>query len=315
MRPTDRPDSEPPTLAAHGEFLAALAQQTMAGRRQAYRRIGPQRGPALVLLHGLMDNSAGFAPLLAALEAEHALDRDIIAPDWRGHGESEATPGAYWFPHYLADLETLLDTLGVTGPVVLIGHSMGGQVASLYAGARPERVAGLVALDSLNVPDSDPNNSPARYRDWLDTVTGCASQDPRVYASVADFAARLARRYPELDDAALDYLASAWLRPTGDGRQCLGIDPAHHRRMPYGFRAAEACALWRDVQCPVLCLDGGRSQATMFVDAETRAARRACFADIEHRTLAHCGHMLHVQDAPAVAERLHAFLRRIDARA
>ena len=204
--------AETPALPVHREFLAALERRDIAGRAQAYRRIGPRRGPAVVLLHGLMDNSAGFAPLLAALDDRGALDYDLIAPDWRGHGDSEPTPGAYWFPNYLADLEALLATLGVTEPVVLVGHSMGGQIASLYAGARPERVAGLVALDSLNVPDSDPQDSPARYRDWLDTLAHGAAEAERVYDSVAAFAARLARRYPELDDAALQYLAAAVAR-------------------------------------------------------------------------------------------------------
>lgn len=300
------------TLPVHCDFLTSLDQRIIAGRAQAYRRIGPRRGPALVLLHGLMDNSASYAPLVAALAAKGSLDRDLIAPDWRGHGDSDATPGAYWFPNYLADLEALLDALGINEPVVLVGHSMGGQVASLYAGARPERVAAMVALDSLNVPDSDPNDAPARYRDWLESRGDDPAASERVYASVADFAARLGRRYPELDDAALQYLAACWLRPTADGRQRLAADPAHRRRMPYGFRAAEAAALWRAVRCPVLALDGARSPVSLFIDKTTLAARRACFADIEQHTLDGCGHMLHVQDAPAVAEHLAAFLQRID---
>ncbi|MGB7756655.1 MAG: alpha/beta hydrolase [Salinisphaera sp.] len=306
--------TEQPTLAVHRGFLASLQRVCLAGRTQAYRRTGPQRGPALVLLHGLMDNSAGFAPLLAALESNGVLDREVIAPDWRGHGDSEATPGAYWFPNYLADLEALLDALGVTEPVILVGHSMGGQVASLYAGARPRRVAGLIALDSLNVPDSDPDQAPKRYGDWLDTLADGALASERLYDSVADLATRLARRYPELSSPARHYLAASWLRPTADGRQRLCADPAHSRRMPYGFRAAEAAAMWREVRCPVFCIDGGRSPATVFVDADTLAARRSCFADIEHLTLSECGHMLHVQDAAEVAARMAAFLHRIDGR-
>lgn len=306
--------TEQPRLAVHRGFLASLERVPLAGRIQAYRRTGPQRGPALVLLHGLMDNSAGFAPLLAALETQGMLERDVIAPDWRGHGDSEATPGAYWFPNYLADLEALLEALGVSAPVILVGHSMGGQIASLYAGTRPSRVAGLITLDSLNVPDSDPDEAPKRYSDWLDTLADGALASERLYDSVANFAARLARRYPELGDPARHYLAASWLRPTVDGRHRLCADPAHGRRMPYGFRAAEAAALWREVRCPVLCIDGGRSPATVFVDADTLAARRGCFADIEHVTLPDCGHMLHVQDAPAVAASMAAFLHRIDGR-
>lgn len=266
------------------------------------------------MLHGLMDNSAGFAPLVAAIAGHDGLDRDVIAPDWRGHGDSSATPGEYWFPRYLADLDALLDGLTIDTPVVLIGHSMGGQVASLYAGTRPERVAGLVTLDSLNVPDTDPGEAPARYRDWLDTQRADEPDAPRVYDSMNDFAARLARRYPELGTDALAYLARAWLRPSDDGRWRLHADPAHRRRMPYGFRATEAAAVWREVRCPVLCLDGARPPATSFIDADTLAERRACFTDLEHAVVPGCGHMLHVQDPTAVAARLQAFLQRIEER-
>ncbi|WP_198024980.1 alpha/beta fold hydrolase [Salinisphaera hydrothermalis] len=313
MPNTDAVASRRSGPAVHDGFLASLERRVIDDRVQAFRRFGPRDGRPLVLLHGLMDNSAGFAPLLAALEADAPLEHDVIAPDWRGHGDSDATPGAYWFPNYLADLEALLDTLGVTEPAVLVGHSMGGQVASLYAGARPDRVAGLVTLDSLNVPDSDAADAPARYRDWLDTLAHGAAAAERVYDSIDAFAGRLARRYPELDAATRYYLAESWLRPIADGRWQLRADPAHRRRMPYGFRADEAAALWREVRCPVLCIDGGRSPATSFVSAETLAARRACFARIGHRTLAGCGHMLHLQDAPAVAAELRSFVRRLDA--
>lgn len=303
------------TLPVHQTFLDGRAHLAFDGRRQAYRHIGQGSAVPLVLLHGLMDNSAGFAPLLAALDRYDLLRRRVIlAPDWRGHGDSTDTPGEYWFPNYLADLEALLDALGLAGPVVLIGHSMGGQVASLYAGARPTRVAGLITLDSLNVPDADPDDTPARYRDWLDTrATGRAPKDDRRYDSMAAFIDRLARRYPELDAAALEFLAGIWLRPGEDGGRQQRIDPAHRRRMPYGFRAAEAAALWRAVRCPVLCVDGGRSPATRFVGADTLAARRACFDRMTHATIPGCGHMLHIQDAPAVADVVGPFIRHIDA--
>lgn len=308
--------SEPAAAGApidHAAYRDSLACIEIGGRKQAYRRIGPRHAPPLVLLHGLMDNSAGFAPLIAALEAEGAPGHDIIAPDWRGHGDSQPTPGEYWFPNYLADLEALLGQLDIKQPAVLIGHSMGGQVASLYAGTRPDRVAGLVTLDSLNVPDNDPAEAPDRYRDWLDSVARRGESQARCYPSRAAFADRLAQRYPELDDARRLFLAGIWLRAQQGGGWRLAADPAHRRRMPYGFRAAEAEALWRRVSAPVLCIDGAASPAAGFIDAATRRARRACFADVAHAEIAGCGHMLHVQDASAVAERIVRFLRRLSA--
>ena len=91
----------------------------------------PER-PPLVMLHGWMDVAASFQFVVDAL----AQDRYVIAPDWRGFGLTE-TPAtdSYWLPDYLGDLEALLDALlpGLQR-IDLLGHSMGGNVAMLYAG-------------------------------------------------------------------------------------------------------------------------------------------------------------------------------------
>ena len=101
----------------------------------------PQAGVApLVLVHGWMDVSASFQFVVDALQAE----RWIIAPDWRGYGLTEGPPtDNYWFPDYLADLDALLDHYALGQSVDLVGHSMGGNVAMMYAGVRPERIRRL----------------------------------------------------------------------------------------------------------------------------------------------------------------------------
>ncbi len=97
--------------------------------------------PPLVLLHGWMDVGASWQFVVDAL----AEERFIIAPDWRGFGLTDGGGvDNYWLPDYLADLEWLLDHYAGEGdaarPVDLVGHSMGGNVAMHYAGARPGRI-------------------------------------------------------------------------------------------------------------------------------------------------------------------------------
>src|SRR6185437_5375654 len=86
--------------------------------------------PTLVMLHGLMDVAASFQFVVDAF----AADRHVVALDWRGFGQSE-TPQAdtYFFAEYLGDLETVLDALfgADRGPLDLLGHSKGGNVAML----------------------------------------------------------------------------------------------------------------------------------------------------------------------------------------
>lgn len=89
------------------------------------------------MLHGWGDCGASFGFTAAALPRGYR----VIAPDWRGFGDSGHNPAGYWFPDYLADLDELLEALGSNGPLPLVGHSMGANVAALYAGIRPERVA------------------------------------------------------------------------------------------------------------------------------------------------------------------------------
>jgi pimeloyl-ACP methyl ester carboxylesterase len=101
--------------------------------------------PTVVCVHGLiMDNLSSFyytfAPGVSA-------DADVVLYDLRGHGRSERPSVGYAMEDAVADLEGLLDELGVAGPVYLVGNSYGGTVALSMALERPERVAGIVLIE------------------------------------------------------------------------------------------------------------------------------------------------------------------------
>ena len=121
----------------------------------------------LFLLHGWMDVSASFQFLVDALRAEW----DVYAPDWRGYGLT-AWSGSdnYWFPDYIGDLDFLLGRLQPDAPVDLVGHSLGGNVAALYAGVRPARIAKLVNLEGFGLPPTRPEQAPKRYLHWLEEL-------------------------------------------------------------------------------------------------------------------------------------------------
>lgn len=289
-------------------FIDPPEHQTLRDLTYAWRDSGPREAPTVVLLHGLLDNGASFAPLVEALNQRLAEPHRFIAPDWRGHGATAwAADGDYWFPQYLADLDALLTTTVAKQPVTLIGHSMGGQVASLFAGTRPDRVTRLIALDSLNVPDSDPSKAPGRYQRWLDAQA--QPPTPRVYDSTADIGRRIGHRYPELSHDQRDFLAQHWSELVDDGPRCrMRVDPWHRVAFPYGFRATEVMAIWRHVAAPVLCVDGGQSPAARFTPESIMAERRACFASLQRVVIEHCGHMLHLQAPTAVANAIGDFL-------
>src|SRR5512141_3202322 len=98
----------------------------------------PQPGSVpLVMVHGWMDVAASYQFVVDAFAQDHY----VIAPDWRGYGMTRSTVAdSYWFPHSLPDLDLLIDHYSPGAPVNLVRHSMGGNLAMLYAGVRPERV-------------------------------------------------------------------------------------------------------------------------------------------------------------------------------
>ena len=125
----------------------------------------------MFLLHGWQDTGDTFQFMVDAFEQ----DWPLAALDWRGFGRSEWPQDGYWFPDYLADLDALLDQLSPAAPACLVGHSMGGNIAALYAGMRPERVRCVVNLEGFGLPRTSPEQAPARLRKWLDQVKARAA--------------------------------------------------------------------------------------------------------------------------------------------
>ncbi len=279
---------------------------TLRGLRHHCRCWGDPAAPKLFLLHGWMDVSASFQFFVDALSGRwHA-----IAPDWRGYGLSGWSAGdSYWFPDYLGDLDALLGHWSPAAPAVLVGHSMGGNVASLYAGVRPERVARLVNLEGFGLPTTEPSRAPDRYAEWLEELG--RPQRFRDYASFDELGARLRQANPRLAPERARFLAQHWGVATESGRVALRSDPAHKRVSPILYRLDEAKACWRRVTAPVLWVEGGESQtlARLRIAGTELEERKRCFARLTTRTLAGAGHMVHHDQPEALARMVEEFLR------
>jgi pimeloyl-ACP methyl ester carboxylesterase len=276
------------------------------GVRYHCRCWGDPDAPKLFLLHGWMDVSASFQFFVDALAGRWRA----VAPDWRGYGLTQwSGADSYWFPDYLADLDALLTQCSPERPVTLIGHSMGGNVASLYAGIRPERVARLVNLEGFGLRATEPARAPERYARWLEELR--EPQRFRDYASFDELAARLVRNNPRLATDRAAFLARHWGMAGADGRVCLRSDPAHKRVNPVLYRLDEAEACWRHVTAPVLWVEGGASQtlAQLRIAGGDLERRKRCFPNLTTRTLADAGHMVHHDQPEALARMVEEFLR------
>ncbi|MBY0408902.1 MAG: alpha/beta hydrolase, partial [Burkholderiaceae bacterium] len=153
------------------QALKTSRSSTLAMRHLNYhvRHWGPDTSdlPTLVMLHGWMDVGASYQFTIDALQQE----RRIIAPDWRGFGlTSNAPADHYFFAVYLADLDGLLDHYAPGETIDLVGHSMGGNIAMMYAGVRPQRIRRLVNLEGFGMPATRPEQAPKRYAQWMDEI-------------------------------------------------------------------------------------------------------------------------------------------------
>lgn len=272
------------------------------GLRYHVRRWGDPGRPPLFLGHGWLDVSATFAYLVQGL-----LDRwQVLCPDWRGLGHSQWPQDGYWFYDYVADLEAVLDHYSPAEPVLLAGHSMGAQVASLYAGLRPARVKKLVCMDGLFLPDMPAEVAPRRFRAWLDELKDPPRQ--KTYPSFEALATRIRKQHPQLSDERALFIARCWGNEDAQGTVALLADPKHRLRGPGTYRAAESLAIWREVTAPTLFLDAGQSVFRKALPPEETARRRACFRDRREAVIAEAGHMLHFDAPEATARAIADFL-------
>ncbi|THF66272.1 alpha/beta hydrolase [Pseudothauera nasutitermitis] len=277
----------------------------LRGLRHHVREWGTPGAPRVFMLHGWMDVSASFQFLVDEL----AHDWHVVAPDWRGFGRSARGADAYWYPDYLGDLDALLRHYSLEAPARLLGHSMGGNVACLYAGVRPARVAAVVALDAFGLADRSADEAPGRYEKWLDELARPVAF--RGYAGFDELAARLMRDNPRLSAERAGWLSRQLGEEDGAGGVRLLGDPAHKRINAVLYRRAEAEACWRRVRAPVLWVrpeeDGLRKH--LGVEDAALEAARACFRNLREVVLADCGHNLH-HDRPAELARIvEPFLR------
>jgi len=278
------------------------------GLRCHLREWGEAGAPQLVLLHGWMDVSASFQFVVDAL----SRDWHVVAPDWRGFGLSDGGPGdCYWFPDYLGDLDAILDAVTPDAPATLVGHSMGGNVALLYAGARPRRVRAAVNLEGFGLKDCEPAQAPGRYARWLDELK--SPPRTRHYRSVDEVAGRLRRNNPRLDEQRAAFLAEHWSRRTAQGDFEIAGDPAHKIVNPVLYRWAEVAACWSAITCPVLWVEATDTDAHRWAGDAGQIARRVeALKSVEVSRVADAGHMLHHDQPRAVARLIEAFLGRLD---
>jgi pimeloyl-ACP methyl ester carboxylesterase len=277
------------------------------GLRYHVRTWGNAGARKLMLLHGWMDVSASFQFLVDAL----TNDWHVLAPDWRGFGLSEWPKDGYWFADYVGDLDLLVRALAPDGTIDLVGHSLGGNVALMYAGVRPARVRKVVSLEGFGIPGEGPDVAPKKFTAWLDALEDPPTLSP--YRNLAAVAERLQKNNRRLPRDKADFLAAHWGEILPDGTARLRADPRHKLPFPNVYRLEEIFAIWRHITAPTLWVAADDSAIPRWLSGGGDPA-----LEIERRiahvpgatlvTIADAGHMLHHDQPEAVAHALESFL-------
>jgi pimeloyl-ACP methyl ester carboxylesterase len=258
----------------------------------------------LVMLHGWLDSGETFQFLADHFDARYRL----LALDQRGFGRSGWARAGYWFPDYLADVDALLERFVPDQAIALLGHSMGGNVASLYAGVRPQRVRHLLNLEGFGLAPTQASQSVAHYRKWLDQLQ--TTQTFPTYPSWAAFTEVLLKRNSRLAPDYAEFIAHAWGQLQEDGRVGLRADPAHRRVNPVLYRIQEAQACWQAITADVLFIIGKESdlvQQVGFPDINAQIERYFPKARVDY--LADTGHMMQHERPGDVAASIAHFLQ------
>jgi pimeloyl-ACP methyl ester carboxylesterase len=242
----------------------------------------------VLLLHGYMDVAASWEEV--APELAQAGFR-VIAPDLRGFGDAPraAIGSYYYFSDYIADVAALGDALAQGRALYIVGHSMGGTVATLFAGAFPERVAKLALLEGLGPPGSTFDDAPFRLREFVEGSQRHRASSERSMSTLDEVAKRLAMSHPKVDPAILRARVPSLVRERPDGRYVWRFDPLHRARSPFPFYAGAYRACAARVACPVLAVSGGPDGYHPSDEAE----RISAFRDVRVHEIAAAGHMMH----------------------
>ena len=266
---------------------------------------GNEAAPPLLLVHGGRDHCRNWDWVARSLRDEY----HIVAPDLRGHGDSQWLVGSnYAMVDYVYDVAQLVHQKRLS-PVTIVGHSLGGAISVQYTGIFPESVKKLVSIEGLGPPPrmiEERAKKPVheRMREWIDAGRSLAGRVPRHYATLEDAVARMREENPHLTAEFARHLTIHGVNQNEDGSYSWKFDNYVRGHSPYQFNQDEARDLWRRVRCPTLLVRGTESWASD-PDKDGRAAH---FESARVVNVADAGHWVHHDQLEVFLAELRGFL-------
>ena len=266
---------------------------------------GNEGAPPMLLIHGGRDHCRNWDWVAEAFRDDY----HIIAPDLRGHGDSQwLLGGSYDHVDYVYDIAQLLHQRKHT-PVTIIGHSLGGSISLLYSGLYPETVSKLVSIEGMGPPPEIHErriNQPLHRRldHWVKDLRQISGRIPRRYRSLEDAYERMQTENPHLTEDQARHLTIHGSIQNEDGTYSWKFDNYVRALAPVGLPQEEQYELYSRITCPTLLFRGTESWAA---DPATDG-RVACFRDARFANIEGAGHWVHHDQLEEFVARTRAFL-------
>ncbi|MGH7830879.1 MAG: alpha/beta fold hydrolase [Candidatus Binatia bacterium] len=269
---------------------------------------GKPAKPKLFLIHGWLDSGAGYDFVCRALER----DFFCIAPDLRGYGRTGhgQNPLGYFFFEHLADLHALFRRFSPREAVRVLGHSLGGALIGIYAGAFPERVSHFINVEGFAFRDNPPGRGPQKLRQWIEARP---AKPFKTYPTRRAFARQYRKIHPRLTEERAAYLAEVLTKKVPRG-YCLRADPLQRLADPAVFTREMILAFWREIRARCLLVSAAETNINDWIqvpDLEKELEERfRHFPPGSPRVvIPDCGHMVHYDQPEQLAEHCRRFLR------
>lgn len=258
--------------------------------RLHYADWGNEGAPPLLLVHGGRDHCRNWDWVAQQLYR----DWHVICPDLRGHGDSEwAADGNYDMPAFVYDLAQLVHQLDLA-PVTIIAHSMGGNIATRFAGLYPDQVRKLVNIEGLGPSPKtraqrEAAGTPARFRQWIEDKRNAAGRVVKRYPSIDAALARMQSENKHLTHEQARHLTIHGVSRNEDGSWSWKFDNYLNVWPVFDLPEAELNAIWASITCPTLLLYGADSWASN----PAEDGRLAHFQNATCIQFENAGHWLH----------------------
>lgn len=260
---------------------------------------GNDDAPPLLLIHGGRDHCRNWDWVAESLRDDY----HIIAPDLRGHGDSQwMVGGAYSIIDYVYDIAQLVRQTKLA-PLTVMGHSLGGSVSLLYTGLYPDTVTRLISIEGMGSYRAGPGQREivhGKLQHWVENLRQLSGRIPRRYATLEDAFHRMQTENPHLSSDQARHLTIHGSNQNEDGTYSWKFDNYVRIFAPLGLNFEETQELYGRISCPTLLVYGEESWARN----PLKDGRASPFKDVEVKSIPDAGHWCH-------HDQLHIFLTLI----